>query len=316
MTDETAWQALGLTVIQRDWLSANHVVFAPRAGAAQTCTSAVVDTGYARHSDLTIGLIEHALQGAALGRIVNTHLHSDHCGGNLALQKRFAGLQTWVPEASFEAVSDWNLERLSYRAAGQFCPPFGATHALRPGSTLALGEVDWQVIEAPGHDPDAVMLFEPQTRTLISGDALWEDRLAIIFPELELLDGFGPATATLDLIERLAPCRVIPGHGAAFADVQGALAASRQRLAGFARQPERHARHAARALLMFRMMEVQQCAVDAALGWIADTPLFARMATLCGAEPMPHWARGLVDRLVDEGLLARLDSTLCLVHPR
>ena len=49
-------------------------------------TTAVVDTGYCIHAEQTLALVEAALQGAPLQRIVNTHLHSDHCGGNALLR--------------------------------------------------------------------------------------------------------------------------------------------------------------------------------------------------------------------------------------
>ncbi|HEY9024504.1 MAG TPA: MBL fold metallo-hydrolase, partial [Burkholderiaceae bacterium] len=76
--------SLGLTVLERGWLSANQAVFAACGDAPTT----VVDTGFCAHADQTLALVDHALGGAPLGRIVNTHLHSDHCGGNAALQRR------------------------------------------------------------------------------------------------------------------------------------------------------------------------------------------------------------------------------------
>jgi glyoxylase-like metal-dependent hydrolase (beta-lactamase superfamily II) len=296
-----AAQVLGLQWLQRDWLSANHIVFA----ASGETPAAVVDTGYARHAGLTLALVERALAGQALGLIVNTHLHSDHCGGNHALQQHWPGVRTQVPAPSFEAVRHWQASRLSYEPTGQHCPRFQATGALQPGGRLRLGPAQWQVHAAPGHDPDAVLLFEPQTRTLISGDALWEDRLAIIFPELEGGPGFALTRATLALIEQLAPRWVIPGHGAAFEDAGAALAASRRRLDGFERDPTRHLRHAARALAMFHMLEEQQQQRAVLEAWLQRTPLFQHMAQqLCEApQEVPGWAAGLVDSLVDDGLL-------------
>ena len=211
----TLGQALGLTLLQRDWLSANHVVFGATADAVAT----VVDTGYARHSAMTLALVDHALAGQPLKRIVNTHLHSDHCGGNRALQDRDAAVRTLVPLPSLSAVAAWDEARLSYRLTGQVCDSFRVDAALIPGERLTLGHAEWQIHAAPGHDPDAVLLFEPQTRTLIAGDALWEDRLAIIFPEIDGQPGFEQTRYTLDLIESLGPRWVIPGHGAAFEDV-------------------------------------------------------------------------------------------------
>ena len=70
-----------ITVLERDWLSANNIVF---QGAHSG--TAVVDTGYHSHAEHTVALLGAALHGRALDHILNTHLHSDHCGGNAALQ--------------------------------------------------------------------------------------------------------------------------------------------------------------------------------------------------------------------------------------
>jgi glyoxylase-like metal-dependent hydrolase (beta-lactamase superfamily II) len=292
---------LGAQVLQRDWLSANQIVFAD-AGLAAPAT--VVDTGYAAHADMTLQLVEHALGGGALSRIVNTHLHSDHCGGNRALQARYA-VQTLVPMASLDAARAWDEDRLSYRLTGQRCEQFQVDAALVPGECLALGTARWQVHAAPGHDPDAVLMFEPQTRTLIAGDALWEDRLAIIFPELFGQDGFGPTRQTLALIESLAPRCVVPGHGAPFGDVAAALAASRRRLEAFEKEPARHAQHAARALVMFHMMEHQVRPRTELEDWLTATPIFMLGAAASRTTLTPaRWAHELVSKLVGDGLLA------------
>jgi len=290
---------LGWVLLQRDWLSANHILFRQSGPAPAT----VVDTGYAGHSGLTLALIDQALEGEALGRVVNTHLHSDHCGGNRALQTRWA-VQTLVPSASFDIARAWDVSRLSYLPTGQACERFRVDGFLQPGSSLRLGPADWQIHAAPGHDPEAVILFEPQTRTLISGDALWEDRLAIIFPELDEQPGFRQTRQTLALIESLAPRRVLPGHGAAFDDVAAALAASRQRLAGFETDSRRHDRHAARELLMFHMLELRsQPRVDL-LTWLLATPVFIGLAVrLADAGGAPAWANSLLDSMLGDGLL-------------
>jgi glyoxylase-like metal-dependent hydrolase (beta-lactamase superfamily II) len=292
--------ALGLTVIERGWLSANQVVFAAHGATPAT----VVDTGFSAHAAQTLALVDHALAGQRLGRIVNTHLHSDHCGGNQALQRR-GTVETWIPATSIAAVRAWDEDALSYRLTDQACPRFGADRALQPGATIALGAGDWQIHAAPGHDMDAVLLFEPQTRTLIAGDALWEDRLAIIFPELAGEDGFGPTRATLALIERLQPREVIPGHGRAFGDVARALAASRQRVDAFERHPEKHTQHAARALLMFHLLEVREADIGELVTWMGRTPIYRAVANRAGLDEAgaADWARTHVRRLVDDGAL-------------
>jgi glyoxylase-like metal-dependent hydrolase (beta-lactamase superfamily II) len=293
--------SLGLTVIERGWLSANQAVF--RTDGATPAT--VVDTGYATHAPQTLALVDHALAGDPLRRLVNTHLHSDHCGGNAALQARDETIETWVPAPSIAAVRAWDEAALSYRYTGQQCDRFRVDHPLMPGESIRLGPADWQIHAAPGHDMDAVMLFEPQTRTLIAGDALWHDRLAIIFPELVGEDGFGPTRATLDLIESLAPRLVVPGHGPAFEDVAAALAASRQRVDVFSRQPDRHVQHAARALVMYHLLEVRRMRADALVQWMLATPVYMGVARRAGLDDAhaAAWARELVDGLVAQGVL-------------
>ena len=303
------FEALGLTVLERGWLSANQAVFR----AAGTSPATVVDTGFSGHAEQTLALIEHALGSERLGRIVNTHLHSDHCGGNDALQRR-GGVETWIPSPSMAAVERWDQGALSYHLTDQPCPRFVADRALVPGESIALGEADWQIHAAPGHDMDAVMLFEPQTRTLIAGDALWEQRLAIIFPELLGEDGFGPTRATLSLIEQLAPRAVLPGHGRPFGDVAQALAASRERVAAFERRPERHAHHAARALLMFHLLEVRQAAFDELVAWMRQTPIYRTVARRAGLDEAgaADWAVSHVRRLVDDGVLLQHDDQVAV----
>ena len=308
-----SWATLGLTVLERGWLSANQAVFRACDGSS----AAVVDTGFSAHAEQTLALVDHALAGDALGRIVNTHLHSDHCGGNAAFQRR-GSLETWIPARSVAAVDAWDEGALTYRLTDQPCPRFAAGRALVPGERIALGPAQWEIHAAPGHDMDAVLLFEPQTRTLIAGDALWEQRLAIIFPELVGEDGFGPTRATLALIERLRPRAVLPGHGRPFEDVAKALASSRERIDAFERQPERHAQHASRALLMFHLLEVRQAAFGDLVAWMCRAPIFRTVARRAGLDEgaASQWAAGHVRKLVDDGVLLALEHDQVAVRPQ
>ncbi|MDD2714094.1 MAG: MBL fold metallo-hydrolase, partial [Simplicispira sp.] len=123
-----------ITVIERGWLSANSILFeGARSGAA------VVDTGYCSHAAQTVDLLAAALQGAPLARILNTHLHSDHCGGNAALQAAWPGVQTFIPPGQAAHVRHWDAWALSYTPTGQHCPPFRCDGLLQPGTEVVLG---------------------------------------------------------------------------------------------------------------------------------------------------------------------------------
>ena len=290
---------IGAQVLVRGWLSANNLVFAGGAGGAS-----VVDTGYLSHAAQTVALVAQALGGAPLAHVVNTHLHSDHCGGNASLARRWPGLRISVPVGYRSRLLPWDDHRLSYRDTDQQCEPFTPQAFIGAGDQIMLGERAWQVHATPGHDPDAVVLFEPSSRTLISGDALWQQRLAIIFPELSGEPGFAAAHQALDLIEALQPRLVLPGHGQPFTGVAAALDASRQRLRAFAAAPVKHRQHAARALVSYHMLEHRVRPRAALIAWIIATPIFCR-ALQCEHDPVlaQALATQTVDRLLADGVL-------------
>ncbi|MDM0108125.1 MBL fold metallo-hydrolase [Variovorax sp. J22R24] len=252
--------------MERGWLSANNIVFVGRDQAA------VVDTGYVTHSDQTLALIEATLAGRPLDLILNTHLHSDHCGGNAALQARYPGVETRIPPGEASLVETWDEDGLSFRTTGQNCPRFRFDALLQAGHEVVLGDIPWEVHAAPGHDPHSIILWEPRSRTLISADALWENGFGVVFPELSGEPSFDEVAATLDVIEALHPLRVIPGHGAVFDEVAGALRSARSRLEGFARDPAKHAWHAVKVLVKFKLLEVQSMSNEEWQSWVQQTP--------------------------------------------
>ena len=81
--------APGIEIYERGWLSANNIFHFGDDDVS------IVDTGYHAHSKMTVDLVSRALkkhQLPRLNKVVNTHLHSDHCGGNAALLDQFVAL--------------------------------------------------------------------------------------------------------------------------------------------------------------------------------------------------------------------------------
>ncbi len=294
-----------ITVLERGWLSANNILF---TGQRDT---ALVDTGYCSHADQTVELVRACLGDRALDRVLNTHLHSDHCGGNAALQRAWPALRTAIPPGQATHVRHWDPYALSYTPTGQECPPFRFDTVLEPGSCVMLGDKPWQVHAAPGHDPHSVVLFEPRARLMISADALWENGFGVVFPELEGDRAFAEVAATLDLIERLSPSVVIPGHGAVFADAPRALEVARRRLDGFVRNPEKHALYAAKVLLKYKLLEWQQIRMADLSAWAAATPYFGMLRERhFGDQPEPEWLGSLAGELVRSGAAVRQGDVL------
>ena len=107
---------------------------------------------------------------------------------------------------------------------------------------------------------------------MISGDALWENGFGVVFPELEGTNAFNDVGATLDLIESLTPEIVIPGHGRVFRYTPSVMNIARQRLDAFVASPAKHARHAVKVLLKFKLLEVQQQSIEQFNEWAQGTP--------------------------------------------
>ena len=251
----------GLQFFERGWLSANNILFTDKYSAT------LVDSGYVTHQSQTLMLVQNALNGRPLDRLVNTHLHSDHCGGNAILQATYPNIRTHIPPGESKAVAVWDEAALSYEPTGQLCPRFQFDALLQHGQVLRMANLDWQVLAAPGHDPHSVILFEASQRVLISADALWANGFGVVFPELEGVSAFNEVSQTLDLIESLQAKWIIPGHGAIFQDVESALVVARKKLDGFVQNPEKHARYGAKVLLKYKLLELHQIASADFMKW-------------------------------------------------
>ncbi len=239
-----------MTVLERGWLSSNSVLFdeGDRVG--------MVDTGYLDHAPQTLALVAAVARGRPLARIVNTHLHSDHVGGNAALVRQY-GCAVWLPAGQAGDVAAWDPGRLSFQATAQRCERFGVDRSLHAGEVIALGGMDWELVAAPGHDRHMLMLYCADEGVLLSADALWQDGFGALFPEGEGDDEVATQHACLERIARLSPRVVVPGHGAAFSDVDAALERAGQRLQALAADPRRNARHVLKVLVKFWLLQVR-----------------------------------------------------------
>ena len=241
-----------LLVLERGWLSANSIVLFDGGDAA------VVDSGYVTHAAQTVELVAHAVRGRRLKRLINTHSHSDHIGGNAALQARF-GCEIIVPAGLHATIAEWDENALLLSPLGQQAARFQHDRVIIAGDEIDMGGLVWQALAVPGHDMEALAFYNPERRLLISGDALWENGFGVIFSELlGEADGIAITRATLEMLSRLPIDIVIPGHGSPFAGVDAAFARAFRRVDSFAADIEMLAWHAIKVLVSFAMLERQR----------------------------------------------------------
>ncbi len=256
-------------VFVRDWLSANNVLLRSRDGHV------LVDTGYVRHAPLTLALLATArgVGSEPLARIVNTHCHSDHMGGNAAVAAKY-GCPIAVPEGEWALIERWDEKALLLDYADQTAERFRPDAALRADTTYVWGDLEWQALAAPGHDMGALVFYNPEHRILISGDALWKHGFGFVMPP-EMDAAALPATrATIEMLATLDVRVVIPGHGEPFGDVGAALERAMRRVEAFEADHLRMARHALKVIFTFCLLDRQQMPRADVPAWLGRVGIY------------------------------------------
>lgn len=293
-------------VFVRDWLSANNVLLKSRDGHV------LIDSGYIAHAPLTLALLAsgRGLSGEPLAKLVNTHLHSDHIGGNAAVRRAY-DCPIVFPATEAPFVERWDTKALLLDYADQQAERFSIDEVLHAQTTQVWGDLEWQMLAAPGHDMGALVFYNPEHRILISGDALWENGYGFVMPASLDPDALPATRDTLDMIAGLDVRVVIPGHGEVFTEVGAALDRAYRRTAAFEADETRVARHALKALLTFTLLHRRRMALADLPGYVDRIGIFRDFnAAVLRMTPV-KLAEMLVAELVRAGAL-RIEND-CLV---
>jgi glyoxylase-like metal-dependent hydrolase (beta-lactamase superfamily II) len=291
-------------VIERGWLSSNNILFIEGDSAT------LVDSGYVGEAVRTEALVRTALAGRRLSRLINTHSHSDHIGGNAMLQRTF-GCEILIPIGIEQHIATWDEEALLLGPAAQRGDRFRHDGVISPGEQFEMGGLVWRALAAPGHDMEALVFHCPAHGLLISGDALWEDGFGIVFGELLGRTGALRATReTLEMLARLAVDTVIPGHGAPFANYAAAIERAFGRLAAFERDPRRVARNAIKACFTFSLLDLGRMPRAELAAYLERVPLFrdvGRDLLAMDASTLADW---LLAELLRAGAVTVVDNDI------
>ncbi|WP_161880424.1 MBL fold metallo-hydrolase [Deinococcus alpinitundrae] len=177
-------------------------------------------------------LSELGLHWPDIERVIVTHIHPDHYGLAGLIEER-SGASVQLLEQSIQQEwlwSDWNTHlpaQHRFFAEHGAPPEFGVGEAqtaewVRPavrlmplleGQSVPLSGAEWQVLWLPGHADGHLGLWQPETQTLIAGDAI----LPRITPNIGLYvdgrpDPLGDYFATLEKLQALNPVRAVVGH--------------------------------------------------------------------------------------------------------
>jgi len=171
----------------------------------------LVDSGCARTS---AELLAWA-RGRGVRRIVHTHHHEDHVGGDPALVEGL-GVEVLAPPLTVPILERYYRLPLYRRVVWGQPGDVGS----RPlGPVVRIGGQDFQVIPTPGHSRDHVCLFAPGSGWLFSGDLFIAERVQYLRPVED-------ARLHLESLRRVAALRprlLICSHAGVIEDAGAAL---------------------------------------------------------------------------------------------
>ena len=142
--------------------------------------------------------------------LINTHMHLDHIFANLHIKEKY-GLDIKA------AREDDFLGRSLEEQIERFHLPVKATNhgldkELHDGDRIWLGKEPVDIIAVPGHSPGSIALYCPESKFVITGDALFKGSIG----RTDLPKG-DFATLVKSIRERLltlpSDTAILPGHG-------------------------------------------------------------------------------------------------------
>jgi glyoxylase-like metal-dependent hydrolase (beta-lactamase superfamily II) len=158
--------------------------------------------------------------------VLNSHTHFDHVGGNAEFDRVLA-MDTAYTRANTQGFPHEAL--LGEIAPEAFCRPLPAgsdsgayrsrpwtpTAFIKDGHRIDLGGRTLEVLQSPGHTPDAVALYDAGSGLLFTGDTFYEGTIWLFVPETSLSAYATSVDRLAALVPRLK--KVLPAHNGASA---------------------------------------------------------------------------------------------------
>ena len=295
--------------IERGYLSGNHFLY--RSG-----DPVLIDTGYVADFADTRRYIESlGVKIPDISRIISTHCHCDHIGGNRIIQERSGcdiALHA-VGKHFIETGDDWSTWWRYYHQEAEF---FECTQALNDGDVIRIGPYAFQIIYTPGHASDGIVLYNAAEKILISSDTLWEDDVAVMTIRVEGSAALFRMMRSLEKIALLDVRTVYPGHGKPFGNFQQAVSKSKRRIESYMFDRERIGNDLLKKIIVYTLLMKKSVKSETFFADLMDTFWFTEtVAHYFDGEYALKYAE-IVNGFIRRGIIRReKDSFVTTVKP-
>lgn len=177
---------------------------------AESLEAAIIDPGMTNETE--IKAVDAFIEREHLKpvHLINTHMHLDHIFANLYIKERY-GL-----DIKAHREDDFLGRSLEEQTARFHIPVHARNHGLdielHDGERVYLGKEPIDIIAVPGHSPGSIALYCPESKFVITGDALFKGSIGRT--DLPKGDFTTLVTSIRDRLLTLpSDTAVLPGHG-------------------------------------------------------------------------------------------------------
>jgi len=139
-------------------------------------------------------------------KVINTHAHFDHIGGNAY----FIKADIAVHELDAEVVEKGDSDKSWADYFNGKLKPMPVKFKLKEGDKIDVGGMELEVLHTPGHTPGSICLYDKKDKILFSGDTIFSDGIGRTDTpggnEDQLFQ-------SLDRVMALEINTLLPGHG-------------------------------------------------------------------------------------------------------
>lgn len=158
--------------------------------------------------------------------LVNSHHHYDHVAANADFPFIMAADDEYTRKGE-KGLNNADLIEFLKIAYGPFYKDVGPDYYMRPyevdiylrdKNKINLGGTRLEVITAPGHSPDAIVLLDEERKLMYTGDVFYQSNLFAHLPESNF-DAYYATSQKLKALQSKVE-RVLPNHSIPMADGQ------------------------------------------------------------------------------------------------